>query len=107
MGAGSGYACRQIGAGPGLLRDDGLSVGVGASSASPPLRLPAGAAAVRGDMHVVGFDATVAKAHGYQVRTSADGRQYSVRIGMAAAVSPDNQVGGNCGFSYVYEYGIG
>jgi hypothetical protein len=83
-----------------------LTSGVSPSSAAPRPAEPA--AAVRGDMHVVGFDAAVARAHGYQIKTAANGRQYPARAGAASsAVSPDNQVGGNCGISYVYEYGIG
>lgn len=58
-------------------------------------------------MHVGGFDPAVARAHGYEVRTSPDGTQYPVKSGSSATVTPDNVVSGDCGFSYVYEYGIG
>jgi hypothetical protein len=74
---------------------------------------PAGAATapvttVTTDMHVIGFDAAVAAAHGYEIRTGADGRQYSVKKESAdGTVNPLNVVSGNCGISYVYEYGIG
>jgi hypothetical protein len=66
---------------------------------------PAGAATT--DMHVVGFDAAIAIANGYEVRTAPDGRQFPVTAGADLADTPLNVVGGNCGFSYVYEYGIG
>jgi|SRR4051794_29489353 hypothetical protein len=62
------------------------------------------------EMRVVGFDKNVAAAHGYDIRTAASGEQYSVKrggISAAAPAMPSNVVGGNCGFSYVYEYGIG
>ncbi len=58
-------------------------------------------------MRVGGFDPAVARAHGYQVRTAPNGTQYPVKPGSAASVTPDNVISGNCGFSYVYEYGIG
>lgn len=55
-------------------------------------------------MHVIGFDKTVAQANGYEIRTAGNGKEYAVAAG---DVSPANVVSGNCGFSYVYEYGIG
>jgi hypothetical protein len=55
-------------------------------------------------MHVIGFDRDVAKANGFEIRTGADNKEYAVAAG---DVSPANVVSGNCGFSYVYEYGIG
>ena len=58
-------------------------------------------------MTIVGFNAAVAKAHGYVIRTDAQGRQYSVKAGAPNVVSPDNTVYGNCGSSYLYEYAIG
>jgi hypothetical protein len=60
-------------------------------------------------MHIVGFDAAVAKAHGYQIRTDAQGRQYAVTSGTSlnAAVSPENRVGGSCGASWMYYNAIG
>src|ERR1700754_2965341 len=48
-------------------------------------------------MTITGFDATVAKAHGYTIRTNAQGQQYSVKSGAAAAVSPNGVIDGNCG----------
>jgi hypothetical protein len=60
------------------------------------------------EMHSVGFDAGVAAAHGYEIRTSPDGKQYSVPKGSpSGAVSPFNNVTGNCGESWVFEDGIG
>lgn len=45
-------------------------------------------------MHVVGFDAAVARAHGYTVMTAPDGHQYAVAKG---ALQPATTVEGNCG----------
>jgi hypothetical protein len=56
-------------------------------------------------MRVTGFDAAVAKAHGYEIRTDAQGRQYSVKAGSNAAPAPDNQIDGTCGSSYIYVTG--
>jgi hypothetical protein len=58
-------------------------------------------------MHVVGFNKKVAAEHGYVIRTAPDGRQYSVKKGSPVTVSPANVVTGPCGYSYIYEYGIG
>jgi hypothetical protein len=58
-------------------------------------------------MTITGFDAAVAKAHGYAIRTDAQGREFSVKAGAPAVATPDNTVYGNCGSSYMYEYGIG
>src|ERR1700760_546612 len=76
--------------------------------------LPAGASTaapagtrVTVPMTITGFDATVAKAHGYTIRTNAQGQQYSVKSGAAAAVSPNGVIDGNCGTSYIYEYAVG
>ena len=52
-------------------------------------------------MTITGFNAAVAKAHGYVIRTDAQGREYSVKAGTPDAVSPDNTVYGNCGSSYI------
>ena len=62
---------------------------------------------VTAPMTIIGFNAAVAKAHGYVIRTDAQGRQYSVKAGAPNVVSPDNTVYGNCGSSYLYEYAIG
>jgi hypothetical protein len=58
-------------------------------------------------MHSIGFDASVAAAHGYEIRTGPDGKQYSVRKGASAYASPFGVVSGNCGTSWVWEDGIG
>jgi hypothetical protein len=58
-------------------------------------------------MHSVGFDASVAAAHGYEIRTTPDSKQYSVPKGASAVVTPHNVVGGDCGTSWVWEDGIG
>ncbi|WP_143267985.1 hypothetical protein [Amycolatopsis alba] len=73
--------------------------------------MPAGAAGsarvVEGEMHIGRFDAAVAEAHGYEIRTSPDGTQYSVRKGAPADAVPMNEVDGTCGRSWVWEDGIG
>lgn len=58
-------------------------------------------------MRVAGFDPAIARAHGYLVRRAPNGTQYPVKAGSAVTVSPNKVVSGNCGFSYVCEYGIG
>jgi hypothetical protein len=60
---------------------------------------------VKVGMHVVGFNAKIAAAHGYVIRRAADGQEYAVKKGIRPADNP--VVSGNCGVSYVYEYGIG
>jgi hypothetical protein len=72
----------------------------------------------QGGMYVAGFNAAVAKAHGYKIVTYANGDQQSVPInpnsrlpkslilhrghGIVAATNTDyNQVGGNCGISWI------
>ena len=57
-------------------------------------------------MHVVGIDAAVAKAHGYTVRTNAQGQQYAVKTG-SAAVSPANTITYTCGSSWLSYTAIG
>ena len=74
---------------------------------------PAGAAAptaprrVEGAMHIGRFDAAVAAAHGYEIRSYPDGTQYSVPRGATAGFAPANVVTGDCGRSWVWEDGIG
>lgn len=60
-------------------------------------------------MYVVGFDASVAAANGYEIRTDSQGRQYSVKIGSTAKVSPYDTgiINGNCGTSYITFTSIG
>lgn len=55
-------------------------------------------------MYIGGFDASVAEAHGFTIRTRADGVQYVVRKGAAPNATPLNVVYGNCGYSFVYGY---
>jgi hypothetical protein len=72
----------------------------------------------QGGMYVSGFNAAVAKAHGYKIVTYANGDQQSVPInpnsrlpkspilhrshGIVADTNTDyNQVGGNCGISWI------
>lgn len=45
-------------------------------------------------MHVVAFNAAVARAHGYTVKTAPDGQQYALANG---ALQPATTVDGNCG----------
>lgn len=53
-------------------------------------------------MHIVGFDAAVARAHGYVIRTDPRGRQYTAKKGTKAGATPDNWiVYGNCGYSWI------
>jgi hypothetical protein len=73
--------------------------GTAARAATVPLSV------VKADMHVVGFNAKIAAAHGYVIRRAADGREYAVKKGIRPADDP--VFSGNCGVSYVYEYGIG
>ncbi|WP_406639179.1 hypothetical protein [Amycolatopsis sp. WGS_07] len=68
---------------------------------------PVGPHRVEGMMTVARFDATVAAAHGYEIRTNPDGTQYSVRKGAQAGLPPANVVTGDCGRSWVWEDGIG
>lgn len=82
------------------------------ANAAPAHAQAASSAAVRVvkvtvPMKIVGFDEAVAKAHGYVIRTDAQGRQYSVKAGAAANPTPDNRVYGNCGDSWLYELAVG
>jgi hypothetical protein len=56
---------------------------------------------ITGQMHVVGINAAVARAHGFIVRTNKAGKQYVVKGG-TTGVSPDDVVGGDCGESYMW-----
>ena len=60
-------------------------------------------------MHIVGFNAAVAKAHGYEILKNSRGQEYSVKIGSRSSLSPDSVpvVTGNCGASYMYYSAIG
>jgi hypothetical protein len=63
-------------------------------------------------MVVVGYDREIAEEHGYEIRTSPDGTEYSVLKGTpesvtparAGAIQPMGVVTGDCGSSYVNIY---
>lgn len=90
----------------------GAAQAASANASSVPARTAVLSAAphatrVTTPMKIVGFDAAVARAHGYVIRTDSRGRTYSVKAGAAATATPDNVVGGNCGSSYLWEFGVG
>ncbi|MGH3932417.1 MAG: hypothetical protein ACRDTF_20855 [Pseudonocardiaceae bacterium] len=62
-------------------------------------------------MTIAGFDPAVAEANGYEIRTDAQGRQYSVKRGTLTGAEPlsegGGRVDGDCGFSFVKINGIG
>lgn len=64
---------------------------------------------VTSPMYVIGFDASVAAANGYAIRTDSRGLQYSVKVGSNAQVSPysTGNILGNCGSSYITFTSIG
>lgn len=62
---------------------------------------------IKTGMYITGFNAAVAKAHGYEIKTNAAGLQYSVKIGSLAAPATDPVVYGSCGDSYIYYSAIG
>lgn len=68
---------------------------------------PGGTAKVTTGMYYSGFDAAVAKAHGYVIRTNAAGLQYSVKIGSNVSPGSDPVKYGACGASYVYYSAFG
>lgn len=57
-------------------------------------------------MERVGFDADIARANGYEVRTAPDGRQYGVRPGENETFG-FAEVFGDCGSSYISYEGRG
>lgn len=80
------------------------------AAADPPADAIESSMAVQ-QMVVVGFDAAVAEAAGYVVVT-VDGVQglvpaSAVGDGATPIPEPDNQIGGNCGYSYAYLTDIG
>src|SRR5580704_10981411 len=77
--------------------------GVSSASQAPPSH----ARLIKVGMHIVGFNAAVAKAHGYEIRTNARGMQYSVKIGSKESPDSDPVVYGRCGDSYIYYNWIG
>src|SRR5689334_5318598 len=81
-----------------------LAAAAGGATAAAAATTPRSTITTVTAMHVIGFDKTVAQANGYEIKTAGDGKEYAVAAG---DVSPANVVSGNCGFSYVYEYGIG
>jgi hypothetical protein len=59
---------------------------------------------IQTEMHIVGYDAAVAESHGYEIRTMADGRQYSAKKGTSPTdVTTQGEVFGSCGSSWLYE----
>ncbi len=63
-------------------------------------------------MHVADFDEKVAAENGYEIRTGADGKRYSVKKegpeqAADGAVSPQGVITGNCGYSWLYYDAIG
>jgi hypothetical protein len=57
-------------------------------------------------MKVTGFNAEVARANGYIVKTDAQGQQYSVKPGVAEERAIP-VIWGNCGMSWIYYNAIG
>lgn len=57
-------------------------------------------------MKVVGFNAAVAVAHGYQIKRAATGQEYSVKAGVADAVTPQNRINSGCGYAWIYVTGV-
>lgn len=70
----------------------------GHGSAERAAKPPAGA--VVSHLRRVGFNAAVARAHGYRVRTAPNGTRYPVRPG--ARARPNDEVSGDCGDSWIY-----
>ena len=68
---------------------------------------PSNSKLIKTSMHIVSFNAAVAKAHGYEIRTNAQGLQYSVKIGSKLSLDSNPVVYGNCGDSYIYYSWIG
>lgn len=58
-------------------------------------------------MKVVRIDAAVAKAHGYVIRTDSHGREYTVKAGSRIGPTPNDTLYGNCGYSWMWEWGVG
>ena len=83
--------------------------GTAAAAAPAPAAQPEKTVTATAEMRITGFDRAVAEQHGFEIRTTADGREYSVKKGTArnAGVSTDNVVYGNCGSSYLWYDAIG
>lgn len=63
-------------------------------------------------MTVTGFNVKVAAAHGYEIRTTPSGVQYSVKKGTPSTATPsiahpNTTIGGNCGSSYIDYNAVG
>jgi hypothetical protein len=80
-------------------------VGTATTASAEPIA-PAPKGAVQSAMTVTGFNADVARANGYIVKTDAQGRQYSVKPG-ATVDAAIPVIWGNCGMSYIYYNAIG
>jgi hypothetical protein len=83
-----------------------------AAPASASIRTAAPSAAphlveVTVPMKIIGFDAGVAKAHGYVIRTDSHGRQYSVKAGATTGATPNTIITGDCGSSWIYYSAMG
>jgi len=79
------------------------SLGAGMGLTSSSSTLSASSVVASSPMTIVGFDAAVAKEHGFRIITMPDGRQAEVANAVEgnAQVHPDGEVGGDCGISYV------
>ena len=92
-----------------------LAVIAGASPAQADARASVGNPTeeyVEAHMTIAGFDREVAEAHGYEIRTDANGQEYSVPVGTPeGGITPfssgGGSVGGDCGTSWVRINGIG
>jgi hypothetical protein len=74
-------------------------VALAATQAAAPVRTTL----TQTEMHVVGYNAAIAAANGYEIRTAPGGRQYSVKTGTPTDAAPQDEVGGDCGTSWLYE----
>ena len=77
-----------------------------ASTANATASHPAGSGLAETEMYITGFNAAVAKAHGYEILKNSQGEEYSVKIGSKIS-SGDPVITGNCGDSYIYYAAIG
>lgn len=76
------------------------------ASAAPALPASGDASKLEVSMQVGGFDSAVAEANGYEIRTSENGTQYSVKKGTPRGSTGDmiaqGEVEGGCGKSWVW-----
>ncbi|PSL45265.1 hypothetical protein B0I31_12742 [Saccharothrix carnea] len=79
-------------------------IGTTAAGSAAPVSPSGGNATtvVEVPMRFGGFDAAVAEANGYEIRTNPDGTQYSVKKGTPGELTTNNVVSGNCGTSWVW-----